>query len=114
MKKLDMNGKPTVYVIRNESLTLKRTAVELRILPIAKRSLDTLIRRQGIGDEYRIYLAAQRYGLDYNLAYIPEGFKAKPKEEFDREYMNNLFNLGYRMAKSGYPWKKTPPYLKSR
>lgn len=114
MNKLDYKGKPKVYVIRNESLTPKRETVELKILPIARRSLDTLIRRQGIGDEYQIYLAAKRYGLDYNLAYISEHFQDKPKEEFDREYMNKLFNLGYRMAKSGYPWKKTPPYFKSR
>jgi hypothetical protein len=27
----------------------------------------------------------------------------------DQEYMVKLFDLGYRMALSGYPWGKTPP-----
>jgi hypothetical protein len=114
IRKLDIRGKPKVYVIRNESLALDKKAVELRLIPIAQRSLDTLIRRQGIGDEYQIYLATRRYGFDFNLAYIPEYFQEIPKESFDREYMNNLFNFGYRTAASGFPWKKTPPYYKSR
>jgi hypothetical protein len=28
---------------------------------------------------------------------------------FDPEYMGKLFDLGYRLAKSGYPWHKAPP-----
>jgi len=34
-------------------------------------SIETLVRTQGIGDLYRIYLGAQRDDLDYHLAYIP-------------------------------------------
>jgi len=82
--------------------------VKPSLTAIAGRSLGTLIRNQGIGDLYRIYLAAQRDGIDYNLAFIPEDFKMEPKEEFDPEYMRGLFDLGFRMAKGGYPWKKAP------
>jgi len=32
---------------------------------------------------------------------------------FDPEYMRKLFALGYRMAKSGYPWAKAPPGFES-
>ena len=28
---------------------------------------------------------------------------------FDPEYMRKLFDLGYQMAKAGYPWNKAPP-----
>ncbi|MBW2157838.1 MAG: hypothetical protein JRG87_14515 [Deltaproteobacteria bacterium] len=58
---------------------------------------------------YRLYLEAQQAGIDYNLAYIPSEFNEKSKEPFDQEYMGKLFDLGYRMALSGYPWEKTPP-----
>jgi hypothetical protein len=33
----------------------------------------------------------------------------KAKELFDPEYMGKLFDLGFEMAKSGYPWHKAPP-----
>ena len=78
-------------------------------MPIAAASIDSLIRTQGLGDLYRLYLVALDDGLDYNLAYIPESFDLEPKEAFDPEYMQQLFDLGYQMAKNGYPWAKTPP-----
>ena len=79
-----------------------------KILPIADRAIPSLIRTQGIGDMYRLYLGAQSDGLNYHLAYIPDDFNEKSKEMFDPEYMRKLFDLGYRMAKSGYPWHKAP------
>ncbi len=71
---------------------------------IAGRAISSLIHSQGIGDLYRIYLQAQKDGLDYNLAYIPDEFYAPRTEDFDREYMNKLFEVGYqlgRLATSG-------------
>jgi hypothetical protein len=58
---------------------------------------------------YRIYLGVKRDGLDYHLAYIPADFDIEYKEPFDPVYMNKLFELGYDMAKKGYPWKTAPP-----
>jgi hypothetical protein len=77
-------------------------------VPILGNTISTLTRTQGIGDLYRIYLGAQRNGMDYNLSFIPSDFEEKPKEAFDPEYMSKLFDLGYRMAKNGYPWEKAP------
>ena len=82
-----------------------------KIIHIAGRSLGLWIRTQGIGDLYEIFLEDKRDGLDYNLAFIPDDFRAESKEGFDPEYMTKLFNVGYELAKSGYPWKKTPPEL---
>jgi len=98
-----------LYVIRNSRLDPEWAEVERRTMSIAGRAVATLIQTQGVGDLYRIYLVAQRDGVDYNLAYIPSSFNAPHKEEFDTEYMRQLFDLGYRMAVKGYPWAKTPP-----
>jgi hypothetical protein len=108
-EKLEVKGTPRVYMIRNARLSSEWEAVERRVMPIAGRSISSLIRTQGIGDMYRIYLGARRDGLDYNLAYIPEEFEEKSKEPFDPEYMRKLFDLGYRLAKDGYAWEKVPP-----
>jgi hypothetical protein len=112
-ERLEVKGTPKVFLIRNARLEPVRKSLKPRILPIADRAVSSLIRTQGIGDMYRLYFGAQRDGLDYNLAYIPGDFSETPKEMFDPEYMRKLFDLGYRMAKTGYPWRKAPPGFES-
>ncbi|NIT53796.1 MAG: patatin, partial [candidate division Zixibacteria bacterium] len=75
---------------------------------IAGRSISSLIRTQGIGDLFRLYQVSKRDGIDFNLAYIPDDFEDTSTELFDPVYMGKLFDLGYRMGKAGYPWKKKP------
>jgi hypothetical protein len=108
-EQIGLKGEDHIYIIRNSRLEPEWKSVTPRMYPIVDRSIETLIRTQGIGDLYRIYLGAQRDDLDYNLAYIPYNFHEKPQEEFDPEYMSKLFDLGYKMAKDGYPWEKAPP-----
>ena len=108
-KQLGLKGKSRVFVIRNSRIDPEWKTVSPRIIPILGNTINTLIRTQGLGDLYRIFLGAQRDGMDYNLSFIPADFEIKPKEKFDPEYMRELFDRGYRMAQGGYPWKKVPP-----
>ena len=103
-----------MYVIRNSRLAPEWKIVENKFKIILGRSMSSLIRTQGLGDLYRIYLSAQRDGLEFQLAYIPEDFDDEPQEEFDREYMRKLFERGYRMALDGYPWEDAPPEADAR
>jgi len=112
LEKLEVPGRPKVYVIRNSRLDPMYEQVQNKLFPIAGRSINSLIRTQGIGDLYRIYSAACRDGLDFNLAYIPADFDEKSKEEFDPEYMKKLFDTAFDRARAGYPWEKMPPELK--
>jgi hypothetical protein len=70
-----------------------------------------LIRTQGIGDLYQIYLATLKDELDFHLAFIPREFNETPEEAFDPVYMQKLYDLGYEMAKTGYPWVTELPGL---
>jgi len=108
-KKLKVQGKPKVYVIRNSFLESNYQGLNRSVLPIAIRSIDSMIRTQGIGDLYQIYALCERDGNDFNLAYIPAEFTEKPSEGFDPVYMSKLYELGYEMARKGYPWVKAPP-----
>jgi predicted acylesterase/phospholipase RssA len=108
-KKLRVQGTPNVYVIRNSFLESHHRGIKRNILPIAFRSIESLIRTQGIGDLYQIHALCERDGNDFNLAYIPAEFNEVPSEMFDQVYMGKLYNLGYRMASKGYPWDKAPP-----
>jgi len=102
-------GEPKVYVVRNSFLDPDYHGIQRKLIPIASRTIDSLIRTQGIGDLYQIYALCQRDGNDFNLAYIPSDFIDEPTEDFDPAYMGKLFDLGYQMALDGYSWKKGPP-----
>jgi len=107
--KLEVRGDPSVYVLRNSFLDPDHHGVKRSVMPIASRTIESLIRTQGIGDLYQIYALCERDGNDFNLAYIPADFTDKPSEGFDPVYMSKLYDRGYQMALDGYPWEKGPP-----
>ncbi len=99
-----------LYIIRNSQIKPEWEEVRPRLAAIGSRAIATLIKTQGIGDLYRLYVFAQRDKIDYNLAAIPsDRAPSRPREPFQRAYMNALFDLGYEMASRGYPWLKHPP-----
>ena len=110
-KKLDIVGKGRAYVIRNSQLESTWEPVERKLFSIGERSASSMVRSQGIGDLYREYLGALKFNFEFNLAYIPSEFEAENHELFDRDYMRQLFALGYEMASEGYPWQSSPPGL---
>ena len=97
------------YIIRNSRLDPDWADTKRQVLSIAGRAVSSLIQNQGVGDLYRIYTTTQRDGVDFNLAYVPPTFDVLLTEPFDRHYMQELFKLGYELARNGYSWTKTPP-----
>ena len=108
-EEFDVPVNPHLYVIQNNHLRPIYNEVELAIGGLVGTSFSTLIRNQAIGDIFRIYFASRRDGFDFHLAFIPPEFDEVPEQEFDLDYMNNLFDLGYRLAVDGYPWHRAPP-----
>jgi hypothetical protein len=98
-----------LYIIRNAQVASEYTRIKPHIGDIGTRAISSLTKFQGVGDLYRIYVLAQRDGIDYNLAYIPADFHPKRDSEFDTNYMNQEFELAYKLARSGYKWHKYPP-----
>lgn len=105
--------KRVAYIIRNARLDVDWSSVERRTLSITARAIGSLTRTQGIGDLYRIYVTTQKDGIDFNLAYIPPTFNVPHTEEFDTNYMQQLFATGRQMAQAGYQWQKYPPGLET-
>ena len=108
-EKLAVRGRPSVWVIRNARLEPDWKTLELSLATLAARSIDSLIRTQGLGDIYRIWVDTRENDMDFHLAHMPEDFDLVAREPFDREYMNALFDKAYRLAKGGYPWEDAPP-----
>lgn len=131
--RLDVQGKPQVYVIRNARLrpvreaarnNLERTIaavsrhpdgqpewkeVELKMTPIIRRSLASMAREPGIDEAYRRYVSAYGSVLDFNFARIPDDLDLDPSEFIDLDYMRELFARGYEMAQAGFPWIRGAP-----
>ncbi|MFZ5447285.1 MAG: patatin-like phospholipase family protein [Thermodesulfobacteriota bacterium] len=98
-----------LFIIRNEQVYPEWKKVKPQLKYISTRAIDTLLKSQGVGDLFRLYVYAQRDKFDYNLAYIPADFTARPASPFDTAYMNRLFQLGYDLACCGFAWRKFPP-----
>jgi hypothetical protein len=109
--KLGIDPVRRLYIIRNGRVAPEYKAVKASTLAIAGRSISTLIKTQGIGDLYQMYELARRNQVQYNLAYIPGDFPDTSTEAFDPKYMSQLYELGFKLGKSGTEWKKTPPRL---
>ena len=60
LEKLQVRGRPKVYVIRNSRLDPMYEQVENKLFSITGRSIESLIRTQGIGDLHRICLETCR------------------------------------------------------
>jgi hypothetical protein len=99
---------------RNSSLDATWSPVERQTIGIAGRAIDSLIHTQGLGDLFRIYLTAQRDGIDFNLAYIGSDFVYKDKkQQFETAYMQALYDYAFYKARDGYSWRKLPPGLEA-
>ncbi|MGE0116443.1 MAG: patatin-like phospholipase family protein [Dongiaceae bacterium] len=96
------------YLIRNARLDAEWAEVERRTLSIAGRAISTMIHYSGSNDVLRIYFVTRRDGVDYNLAYIGDDFAAPRAGDFDKVYMNALFDYAYERARRGYSWRTSP------
>lgn len=105
-EQLDIKGTPTAYVIRNSRVQADYKPVKARLTNIATRSVESLIRTQGIGDAFRIAATTQRDGIDLELTWIPMDAPKDPgKELFDPAYMSALFDYGYQRVVDGTAWR---------
>jgi hypothetical protein len=108
---LELTGELTEYVVRNGALDPRWSAIKPKLTPVLAASFVTLVRNQGLGDLYRIYLRSIRDELVFRLAYVPIEFEAESEEMFDTVYMRELFDFAYEKAANGYDWKTVPPGL---
>lgn len=107
-----VSGKPLkrrVYVIRNGRLLRPEAEVKRQTLAISAQALSTMIASSGVNDAYRIYTTTKRDGIEFRLAYIGTDFTVPYPGPFDRYYMNALYNYGYELGRTGYPWRERPP-----
>ncbi len=111
LKNLQVPGRPDVYVLRNGRLDATWKTTKNKFTSIAGRAVSALIRTQGEGDLYRIYLQTVKDGLNFHFASIPASFTQQPKEPFDQMYMQALFVVGHDLGLRELGWKGVPPII---
>ena len=104
-----VSGDQTLYIIRNGMLNPRWSEVKPKFADVTRASISTLIRTQGIGDLYRLYLSSKRDQISFRLAFIPAEFDFMSEEAFDPKYMRALFELAYELSRDGYDWATSPP-----
>ena len=97
------------WVIRNGRLDPEWASVERRTLGITGRAITSMISASGFNDVLRIHAAAERDGVDYNLAFIGRDFTVEYDKPFEQSYMRPLFEYGRQRALRGDAWVKRPP-----
>ena len=53
-------------------------------------------------------LLAQKIDANFQMISIPASFDQVSEEPFDKTYMNELYELGYKMGQSGSAWTSKP------
>jgi len=94
-----------IYMIRNNMSRPEWEPVKPTAISLTTASISGLIQNQGNTNQYVIYLQSQIDGMGCYSAEIPSSFKFESKEAFDKDYMAELYNLGYEQAKNGHPWQ---------
>jgi predicted acylesterase/phospholipase RssA len=100
--------KKFVFVVQDGKLSPSYKDVKPQTLKIAGRAIGTLLKYKNYADIRRLYLLARKNGASFRMISIPDHYNRVSKEPFDKAYMGDLYNLGYRMGQSGSEWVTKP------
>lgn len=98
-----------IWVVRNGRLRPRREMTARRTISVLAATVSTMTQASGGYDVTRIWLRAQRAGLDFNLAFVGDDFEAPYETAFDPAYMGALFEYGQARLRAGTAWTSTPP-----
>lgn len=96
-----------IWAVVNNTLPPEFAITAQSTLPIAYRSIATMMKAQTSGLVTASYEAAQRLGMDFSVAYIDRAVPYKPQTPFASGYMDTVFAIGAREAQDGTVWHKT-------
>jgi predicted acylesterase/phospholipase RssA len=98
-----------IYIIRNSQIDPEPKDVQPKLVPIASRSMITLLKAVAMGDLIRLHALSQRDGVDFNYIGIPPDHPEVSTNSFDPAELRRLFELGRDIATGSNPWRTDPP-----
>jgi len=104
-----------LYVIVNGPLELQdaNQPVSASVRSIGAKAVSGLTRELTQQMVYRGYVRARNTGTGFQLAAIPAGISKNPNPlNFDRDYLQRIYNIGLAHGQQTDFWWKTPPTLR--
>ena len=98
-------GEPTVYIIINGQLAVRKECVDPYLLPMLQRTVNVVLGETMIGNLCKIQAGLGKI----HLSRIPDDYPLNSaSEEFNQEEMKNLFEAGKKWATaSPISWEST-------
>lgn len=97
-------GPRRMWVIRNSKLAAEYQPTRQGVVPIAERSLTTLIKHQSVSNIDDMQAQARRDGFGFNVTAVPPNLALPPYKPFDAAYMTTLFQAGLATGQSAQGW----------
>ena len=98
----------TLYVVQNGKLGPEYAAIDLKLLPLALRAVQTMVKYQVIDNLLALALIARSNRQRFFFNAIPPSFQVQPHSLFDRRYARALFEAGREVGCTG-KWYASPP-----
>jgi hypothetical protein len=106
--------KARLFVIRNGRADDRPgyASIKPMTLAIAEATIGKLFKITAAASLYRMYVLANRYGVEFNLRCIPDDYPLDfDGLDFDRPRMNTLYHHGYELGRESADWLHAPPDL---
>ena len=98
----------TLYVIENGKLGPEYAAIDRKVMPLALRAVQTMVKYQVIDNLLALALITKNNNSRFFFNAIPPSFMPKPHALFDRDHAKELFEVGRQIGRSG-KWFTSPP-----
>lgn len=98
-----------LYVVRNGSTSPSRKIIDRGLRSISTRAIATMLKVSGINDLYRLFLSTVHDKIGFYYVALPTDYVRTSDEEFNAAEMLQQYNLGYKLAILGVPWRRLPP-----
>jgi len=98
------------HVIRNARLTGRPGLADRRTIDIAGRAIETMLTASGVNDVNRMFLNAERDGVEFHLTFIGTDFDTPWPGPFDQACMRTPFAHGAERARRRTAWTRRPPW----
>jgi hypothetical protein len=93
-----------IWIVHNAKINAVYQPQNTNLRKLGERTLETLIKSQGVGGLERIASNAGRDGFSIRAMIMPSKFLEKPTELFEPGYMSRLFAVGSEMGADPKNW----------
>jgi hypothetical protein len=95
------------YIVVNNNLAPEFEVTRNKNISIAARAYSTVIKSQTRGTLLATYAFAKRTGSDFNIANIDRQIAYDITKPFGKDYIRQVFDLGFNKAASNAAWQKS-------